>query len=80
MDHLIQQGGGYKNHIVANCNSDMRDGDAKCALAYLQAKASMDSSFFFLSTLLTKKSVWPICFGKISKSFRLCMFWRCSRI
>ena len=55
MDHLIQQGGGYKNHIVADCNSNMHDGDAKCALAYLQAKASMDSSFFFFKYTIDKK-------------------------
>lgn len=47
MDHLIQQAGGYENHIVADCNSNMRDGDAKCVLAYIQAKTDMDLSFFF---------------------------------
>ena len=57
MQHLIQQVRGYENmgftpkdlynHIVANRNNSMWDGDAECALAYLQAKADMDSSFFF---------------------------------
>ena len=57
MDHLIQQVGGCENigftpndlynHIAANRNNSMWDGDAECALAYLQAKADMDSSFFF---------------------------------
>ena len=67
IDHLIEQAGGYANHIVADCNSNMHDGDAKCALAYLQAKADMDKSIFFFSTLLIKKSVWPIYFGQILK-------------
>ena len=61
MDHLIQQAGGYENirftpndlynHTTANRNNNMRDGDAECALAYLQAKANMDSSFFFQYTV-----------------------------
>ena len=61
MDHLIQQAGGYENigftpndlynHTTSNRNNNMRDGDAECALAYLQAKADMDSSFFFQYTV-----------------------------
>ena len=76
MEHLIQQAGGYENmgftpkylynHIVANHNNSMQDGDAECALLYLQEKADMDSSFFF-NTLLMKKAVWLICFEQILK-------------
>ena len=76
MEHLIQQAGGYENmgftpkylynHIAANHNNSMRDGDAECALPYLQEKADMDSSFFF-NTLLMKKAVWLICFEQILK-------------
>ena len=55
------------NHIAANRNNSMWDGDAECALAYLQAKADMDSSFFFFNTLLMKKVVWLIYFGQILK-------------
>ena len=61
MDNLIQQAGGYENvgfipkylynHVVADRNSNMRDGDAECALAYLQAKENMDSSFFYRYTV-----------------------------
>ncbi|XP_030970242.1 protein FAR1-RELATED SEQUENCE 5-like [Quercus lobata] len=61
MDNLIQQAGGYENvgfipkdlynHVVADQNSNMRDGDAECALAYLQAKVDMDSSFFYRYTV-----------------------------
>jgi len=61
MDNLIQQAGGYENvgfipkdlynHIVADRNSNMCDGDAECALAYLQAKVDMDSSFFYRYTV-----------------------------
>ena len=76
MDHLIQQAGGYENigftpndlynYTIANRNNNMRDGDAECALPYLQEKADMDSSFFF-NTLLMKKAVWLICFEQILK-------------
>ena len=57
MDHMIQQAGGYENvgftskdlynYLAEIRNSSTQDGDAECALAYLQAKADMDSSFFF---------------------------------
>ena len=77
MHHLIQQAGGYKNirftpkdlynYIAANRNNSTLDGDAECALAYLQAKADMDSSIFFFNTLLMKKVIWLICFGQILK-------------
>lgn len=55
MKHLIQQAGGYENHIVADCNSNMRDGDAKCVLAYLQGKTDMDFSFFFFQYTIDKE-------------------------
>ena len=61
MDNLIQQAGGYENvgfipkdlynNVVADRNSNMRDGDVECVLAYLQAKADMDSSFFYRYTV-----------------------------
>nr|XP_023881499.1 protein FAR1-RELATED SEQUENCE 5-like [Quercus suber] len=61
MDHMIQQAGGYENigftskdlynYLATIRNNSMRDGDAECALAYLQAKADMDSSFFFQYTV-----------------------------
>ena len=61
MDNLIQQARGYENvgfipkdlynHVVADRNSNMHDGDVECALAYLQTKVDMDSSFFYRYTV-----------------------------
>ncbi|XP_050259192.1 protein FAR1-RELATED SEQUENCE 5-like [Quercus robur] len=61
MDHMIQQAGGYENigftskdlynYVAAIRNNNTRDGDAECALGYLQAKVDMDSSFFFKYTV-----------------------------
>ena len=61
MDHMIQQAGGYENigftskdfynYLAEIRNNSTQDGDAECALAYLQAKADMDSSFFFKYTV-----------------------------
>ena len=66
MHHLIQQAGGYKNirftpkdlynYLAANRNNSTLDGDAECALAYIQAKADMDSSFFFFQYTVDEES------------------------
>ena len=58
---MIQQAGGYENigftskdfynYLAEIRNNSMQDGDAECALAYLQAKSDMDSSFFFQYTV-----------------------------
>ncbi|KAK4595456.1 hypothetical protein RGQ29_013782 [Quercus rubra] len=39
------------NYLAEICNSSTQDGDAECALEYLQAKADIDSSFFFQYTV-----------------------------
>ncbi|XP_034710461.1 protein FAR1-RELATED SEQUENCE 5-like [Vitis riparia] len=57
MDYMVKQSGGHEhvgftqkdiyNHIDAMRRSEIKDGDAEAALAYLCEKAEMDSSFFY---------------------------------
>ncbi|XP_010646010.1 protein FAR-RED IMPAIRED RESPONSE 1-like [Vitis vinifera] len=57
MDYMVKQSGGHEhvgftqkdiyNHVDAMRRSEIKDGDAEAALAYLCGKAEMDSSFFY---------------------------------
>ncbi|XP_034707042.1 protein FAR1-RELATED SEQUENCE 5-like [Vitis riparia] len=57
IDYMVKQSGGHEhvgftqkdiyNHVDAMRRSEIKDGDAEAALAYLCGKAEMDSSFFY---------------------------------
>ncbi|XP_059597879.1 protein FAR1-RELATED SEQUENCE 5-like [Vitis vinifera] len=57
MDYMVKQSGGHEhvgftqkniyNHVNAMRRSEIKDGDAEAALAYLCGKAEMDASFFY---------------------------------